>query len=75
MKYQFSTKPGKEDLIEDAFCLRNGYQDFDDTGTPNPESKKDFCERLLKSYFIEPYLTQKEIEALKAIKKTNNGDI
>ena len=75
MKYQFNTKTAREDLIEQAFCESYGYEEYFIDGTPNPESKKEFCERMIKQYFVAPYLSKKRMEALAQIENGNNGDV
>lgn len=39
--------------VRDAFCGIYGYQDEDDDGNPNPESKPQFTARKLREYAAE----------------------
>ena len=66
MRYSFNIKDTKDTEVCDDFCEDFGYEptvrDAEGNISPNPESKHDFAERILKQIFVEPFITKRKMQ-------------
>lgn len=77
MKYQFNVKDQKDTEVLNAFCDCYGYKSViitSEGAIPNPESKKDFAERMLKEIFIDPYVSVRRNQAAHNEGENAKGD-